>query len=109
MGIDYAKLRLDVADIIVDLGDGLTATVTHLDGNQSRGNIVFSSTDLTDISIADVGTVQGTDRVAYLNDIRNPICVGDTVTANGVAYRVTESKQYKPATINCGWRVLLDT
>lgn len=107
MAIDYAQLRTDVAALIKDFG--ISCTVTHLSGSSSRGNIVFSSTDNTDVSIPDVGTVEGTERVAFINDIRSEILVGDTVTANAITYRVRDVRRYKPATINCGYRVVLDT
>lgn len=109
MGIDYAQLRTDVEAIITDLGDSLDVTIAHLGGGSSRGKIVFSNALTTDVSIPDVGTVQGTNRVAFINDVRTPICVGDSVTANSVTYRVREVVSYKPATINVGYRVVLDT
>lgn len=106
MAIDYTDLRANVASLISDFG--MSCAISHLTGTQSRGNIVFSSTDNTDISIPDVGTVEGQSRVAFINDVRNEICVGDTVTANAKSYRVREVRPYKPATINCGYRVVLD-
>lgn len=109
MAVFDQAFKDSITDLIIELGDSLDVTIAHLDGNQSRGKIVFSSANTTDVSIPDVGTVQGADKVAFITDVRNPICVGDSVTANSITYRVRESKEFKPATINIAWRVLLDT
>jgi hypothetical protein len=108
MALDYAKLRLKARSLITDTFGGMSCTVTHLDGNTSSGVIIFSSTDSIDESVAEVGTVNSTSRVAYIDDVVNEVCVGDSVTANSVTYRVRDVRKYEPAFVNVAYRVTLD-
>ena len=107
MAFDYLDIQGTATNLITEFGT--TCVITHLDGNQSRGVIVLPTRVASDVSIPDVGTVQGTEVVAFINNVRNPVCVGDTVLADGITWRVRESTQYKGATINVAYRVILDT
>jgi hypothetical protein len=108
MALDYVKLRAKARSLITDTFGGMNCTVNHLDGSSSSGVIIFSSTDLTDESIAEVGTVNNTVRVAYIDDVTNEVCVGDSVTANSVTYRIRDVRKYEPAFVNVAYRVTLD-
>ena len=107
MAFDYTDLQGTANTLIEEFGG--PCTVTHLDGNQSRGTIVLPTQTATDVSVPEVGTVSGTSVVGFINNVRNVVCVGDTVTGYGKTWRVRESTQYKGPTITLAYRVLLDT
>lgn len=107
MAFDYLDIRATATRLIANFGS--TCTVQHLDGSQSTGVLVLPTRVSSDISIPDVGTVQGTQVVGFINDVANTVCVGDKVTADGLTWRVRESTQYKGSTINVAYRVILDS
>lgn len=108
--VNWTNVAKRIQTVIDDLGESTPCTVSHLSGNSSSGKIVFSQTDQVDASVADVGTVATTTRTAYIDySVTTEICTGDTVTANGVSYRVREVRKYEPGTsVNIAWRVTLD-
>ena len=108
MAINYPAFKTDITNLIKEFGESLPVVIAHLDGNQSRGYCVFSTTNNTDVS-TEVGTVVGKDRVMFVTgDIRNVICPGDKLTANSVTYRAREVTEYKPSTLNIAYRVVVD-
>ena len=106
MAYDYTDLQATATALIEEFGGA--CTITHLDGNQSRGTIVIPTHSASDVSIPDVGTVSGTETVAFINNVRNQVCVGDTVVGYGTTWRVRESAQYKGPEIGLAYRVVLD-
>lgn len=109
--VNWTKVAKIVREkAILPLGESTSCTITHLAGGTSSANIVFSSTDTADESIAEVGTVAATTRVAYIDyKATTEICPGDTVKANNVTYRIRDVRKYEPGTsINIAWRVTLD-
>lgn len=108
--VNWTNVAKRIQTVIDDLGESTSCTVTHLAGSTSNGKIVFSTTDQADASVADVGTVATTTRIGYIDyAVTTEICPGDTVTANGVSYRVRDVRKYEPGTsVNIAWRVTLD-
>jgi len=104
---DYAALQERAEDIITRFGGA--CTIAHLAGGSSRGTIVMPTHESSDVSIPDVGTVSGTQVVGYIDNVRNAVCVGDTVIAYGQTWRVRESTAYKGPVITLAYRVLLDS
>lgn len=108
--VDYVKLQGVATNLIQNIfGEGgQPCTVTHLDGATSAAYIVFPTTDNADESVADVGTVNSTVRVAFITVTSNEICTGDTVTHNSNDYRIRDVRKYQPATTVVAYRVTLD-
>lgn len=107
MALDYVKLRSKALSLITETFGGQACTITSVDGNSQSGFIVFTTGDLADESIADVGTVQTSVRTAYINDVSSEPCVGDTVTTNSETYRIQDVRKYKPALTNVAYRLTL--
>lgn len=104
---DYRDLQATATRLITKFGTA--CVVTHLAGGQSRGVIVMPSRVSSDGSIPDVGTVEAKQTVGFIDNVRNAVRPGDTVVADGTTFRVRESVEYKPATTNVAYRVVLDT
>ncbi len=104
---DYSALQATAKDIVSRFGG--SCTITHLAGGASRGTIVLPTQVASDVSIPDVGTVQGTQVVGYIENVTGVVAVGDTIVAYGKTWRVRESTQYKGPTITIAYRVILDT
>lgn len=103
---DYTDLQATATRLIERFGG--PCTIAHHDGTASRGTIVMPTHLARDVS-TEVGTVSTTEVVGYIDDVRNPVCVTDKVTAYGQTWRVRESTSYKGPTINLAYRVLLDS
>ena len=108
MAVFDQAFKDSMTSLIVELGDSLPVTISHLTGLQSRGSCVFSTTLDQDVS-TEVGTLVGKERTMYVTgDIRNVICPGDKLTANSITYRAREVTEYKPSTLNIAWKVVVD-
>ena len=108
MAVFDDKFKQEITDLIIELGDELPVVIAHLDGSQSRGNCVFSTSVAADES-TEVGTVASKARTMYVTgDIRNLICSGDKLTADSVTYRAREVTEYKPSNNNMAYRVVVD-
>jgi len=106
MAFNYLDLQATAKSLIEEFGG--PCSVTHLDGNQSRGTIVMPTHLAKDVS-TEVGTVSTTEVVGYIDNVRNAVCVGDSVTAYGQTWRVRESTPYKGPTITLAYRVQMDS
>lgn len=104
---DYSELQARAEDIITKFGGA--CTITHLAGGSSRGVITLVTQESSDVSIPDVGTVSGTQVVGYIDNVRNAVCVGDTIVAYGQTWRVRESTSYRGPVITLAYRVVLDS
>ena len=103
---DYTVLQKKAADIISRFGGPVT--ISHSDGGQSRGNIVLATNVQANIS-GTADTIRGSEVVGYIENVRNEVKVGDTLTAYGKTWRVRESTSYKGPTITVAYRVILDS
>lgn len=102
---DYSGLQATATALIERFGTA--ATVTHLGGGTSKGTIVLPSHIGTDVS-TEVGTVASTAVTGFLNNVKNEVCVGDSITADSKIWRVRESTKFKGATLTSAYKVLLD-
>lgn len=107
MAINYEKLSKDVTVLLQDLGTAVT--ITHLEDNSnSKGFVVFSSTTEEDSDASHVSTLSGTERTAFVNSVKKAICIGDTLTADSIVYRINQVTPYKPARTIVGYKLVID-
>jgi hypothetical protein len=103
---DYQNLQATATRLIERFGGD--CTITHLTGSSSRGTMA-APTHLSVDESTEVGTVSSTSVVGFITNVRNPVCVGDTVTGYSKTWRVRESTQYRGPTVDLAYRVLLDS
>jgi len=107
--IDYAQLKIDVANLIQDLGVGSKATIAHAAGTTSKGFVVISTTNITVTDQAHVSRIVGTELTGFLEDIKTAPCPGDVLTANNIDYKIREVAAYNPSgRDNVAYKVTLD-
>ena len=104
---NYLDVQATATRLIEQFGG--PCTITHLAGGTSRGTITLVTQESSDVRIPVVGTVSGAQVVGFINAVRTPVCVGDTVTGYGQTWRVRESTSYKGPTITLAYRVVLDS
>lgn len=107
MSINYKQLQSTIGNLIKDLG--MPAKIRHIEDNtQSTVSVVFSQSEAVDITVDDVTTITGEQRVAFITNSNKVPVNGDKLIADGVEYRISDVVPYKPTTLNIAYKLVVD-